>query len=93
MIRQVCTHLGWVAPNRIRLRPDGILDWLWHPDGVRCPRLEFRVHGYQWDEMIANSKFADPCAFRHFAKVRKGRIGLQDHGDKVSFRNIKIKEL
>lgn len=55
--------------------------------------VEFPVHGSQWDEMIANSKFADPCDFRHFAKVRKGRIGLQDHGDKVSFRNIKIKEL
>jgi len=28
-----------------------------------------------------------------FAKFKKGRIALQDHGDPVWFKDIKIKEL
>lgn len=44
----------------------------------------------EWAEKIANSKFAD---WEHFAKYSKGHIGLQDHTDKVSYRNIRIREL
>ncbi|MBT8238053.1 MAG: DUF1080 domain-containing protein, partial [Croceitalea sp.] len=43
-----------------------------------------------WDAMVAKSKFAD---WEGFGKYQTGRIGLQDHGDIVAFRNIKIKEL
>lgn len=44
----------------------------------------------QWRSLIANSKFKDMAAFGTF---KKGHIALQDHGDKVWFRNIKIKRL
>ena len=40
--------------------------------------------------MIANSKFT---AWEGFGKYRTGHIALQDHGDKVWYRNIKVKEL
>lgn len=43
-----------------------------------------------WDKMVAGSKFRDMPGF---GKFKKGRISLQDHGDKVWYRNIKIKEL
>lgn len=43
-----------------------------------------------WRRMIAASKFKDMPAF---GTIRKGRIGLQDHGDDVWFRNIMIKRL
>ncbi|MDG1686848.1 MAG: DUF1080 domain-containing protein [Flavobacteriaceae bacterium] len=43
--------------------------------------------------MVANSKFNDDCHFEKFAKFRTGKIGLQDHGNKVSFRNIKIRKI
>jgi hypothetical protein len=52
--------------------------------------VSFTMHTPQWDEMVANSKFK---SMPDFGKARKGHISLQDHGDKVWFRNIKIKEL
>lgn len=44
----------------------------------------------EWDEMVANSKFKDMPGF---GKYKKGKIALQDHGDEVWFRNIRIKRL
>ncbi len=52
--------------------------------------VEFDVHGEKWDAMVANSKFKD---WEGFGKYRTGHIGLQDHSDKVWYRNIKIKKL
>jgi hypothetical protein len=52
--------------------------------------ITFQVRGSEWDKMVTNSKFRD---WKGFRKQYNGHIGLQDHGDKVWFRNIKIKEL
>jgi hypothetical protein len=40
--------------------------------------------------MIAGSKFK---GMPDFGKVMAGHIALQDHGNKVWFRNIKIRKL
>lgn len=50
----------------------------------------FPVNGTKWDAMVANSKFAD---WEGFGAYPTGHIGLQDHSDKVWYRNIKIKSL
>ncbi|HLT51428.1 MAG TPA: DUF1080 domain-containing protein [Arenibacter sp.] len=50
----------------------------------------FPVNGEGWNAMVATSKFKES---EHFGRYQTGRIGLQDHGDIVSFRNIKIKSL
>lgn len=42
-----------------------------------------------WKEMIAKSKFK---SMPLFGTIKKGHLVLQDHGDKVWFKNIKIKE-
>lgn len=44
----------------------------------------------KWKAMIAGSKFK---SMSDFAVFKKGKIALQDHGNAVYFRNIKIKRL
>ncbi len=43
-----------------------------------------------WKKLVAGSKFKD---MPDFATYHVGRIGLQDHGNQVWFRNIKIRKL
>jgi hypothetical protein len=43
-----------------------------------------------WKKMIANSKFKK---WSDFGTFKTGRIGLQDHGNRVWYKNIKIKAL
>lgn len=52
--------------------------------------VTFPLTGPGWDALVADSKFKD---WKDFAKFKTGKIGLQDHGDGVSYRNIKIREL
>ncbi|WP_057940543.1 3-keto-disaccharide hydrolase [Algoriphagus resistens] len=44
----------------------------------------------EWEALVADSKFKD---MPNFGTFKKGRIALQDHGDLVYFKNVKIKEL
>lgn len=52
--------------------------------------VEVDMTGEDWKKLIAGSKFKDMPAF---GKATSGKISLQDHGDKVWYRNIKIREL
>lgn len=52
--------------------------------------VEFPVHGEEWDKLVENSKFK---GWEGFGKIRNGHIALQDHGNKVWFKDIKIKPL
>jgi hypothetical protein len=45
-----------------------------------------------WKELIRRSKFSKGES-PDFGKVFSGHIALQDHGDKVSYRNIRIQKL
>lgn len=48
------------------------------------------MHDENWKQMVAKSKFKRMADFANFTS---GRIALQDHGDQIWFRNIKIKKL
>ena len=49
----------------------------------------FKIGDEEWNKRVAKSKFAK---YARFGKAKKGHICLQDHGNPVSFRNIKIRE-
>ncbi|HEX6987622.1 MAG TPA: family 16 glycoside hydrolase, partial [Planctomycetaceae bacterium] len=54
------------------------------------PYYQFLIGSDDWNQRVAKSKFAQ---FANFAKADAGHICLQDHGDRVAFRNIKIRKL
>jgi hypothetical protein len=50
--------------------------------------LEYHIGTPDWDKMIKASKFKD---FPEFGKYKEGYVALQDHGNNVWYRGIKIK--
>ncbi len=52
--------------------------------------VEFELGSRDWDSKVAASKFKP---HPRFGKNTQGHIGLQDHGNVVAFRNIKIRVL
>lgn len=52
--------------------------------------VEYEIGSEDWNRRVAASKFRDMPLF---GKVARGHIVLQDHGDVVWFRNIRIREL
>lgn len=73
--------------NKVKLvKKDNVMT-IWQ-NGVLA--VSYPISGPEWDKMVAGSKFK---GWEHFGKYASGKIGLQDHGNVVSFRKIKIKEL
>jgi len=52
--------------------------------------VEYEIGSEDWKERVAKSKFAE---WEQFGTADAGHICLQDHGNDVCFRNIKIKVL
>ena len=73
--------------NHARLRVDGkqVTHWL---NGTEI--VNYEIGSADWLERKANSKFAK---WEAYGSLDTGHIGLQDHGDRVAFRNIKVREL
>jgi cytochrome c len=70
---------------RIVVHKDHTEYWL---NGVEV--VAYELGSAEWSELVRASKFA---SMPDFAKEPRGRIALQDHGDVVSFRDIKIRPI
>lgn len=87
-----------IVPSEAAAKPVG--EWNKVRIVVREGRIEHWLNGRRvvattygddaWRAMVAGSKFK---AMPDFAKVPRGRIALQDHGDRVWYRAIRIRSL
>jgi hypothetical protein len=87
-----------IAGNDRELKPVG--DWNTGKIVLRGNHLEHWLNGKKvvetdlgteaWKSMLAESKFKE---WKQFGAAPQGMICLQDHGDKVWFRDLKIREL
>ncbi len=57
-------------------------------NGIRY--AQFQIGSEDWNRRVAASKFSQ---FPNFGKAKQGHICLQDHGNVVAFRNIKVRTL
>jgi hypothetical protein len=73
--------------NELRLLVTGthVEQWL---NGVKV--VEYEIGSADWERRVRASKFRDYPAY---GRARRGHIGLQDHGDAVAYRNIRVREL
>lgn len=69
---------------RIVVRDRRVEHWL---NGRRV--VEYELGSEDWQRRVAESKFVQ---WPLYGQARRGHIGLQDHGDPVWFRSIKIRE-
>ena len=52
--------------------------------------VEYDLWTDAWKEQVAQTKFVDMPGY---GKAKEGHIALQDHGDRVWFRNVRIRRL
>lgn len=77
--------LGTFNKSRIVVKGDHVEHWL---NGVKV--LEYERGSNDFRERVKQSKFRD---IPNFGELEKGHILLQDHGSRVAYRNIKIREI
>jgi hypothetical protein len=83
--RKVLRPVGEFNLSRILVKGNHVEHWL---NGAKV--LEYELDSEVLKAAIAKSKFKNVSGF---GKKLKGHILLQDHGDEVCYRNLKIREL
>ena len=70
---------------RILISPERCVHWM---NGQKY--LEYVKKSADWNQRVSDSKFASKPLF---GRANEGHICLQDHGNVVAFRNIKIRDV
>lgn len=83
--RFVIKDAGEWNHSGIRVKDGHVVHWL---NGKKV--LEYQLWDDDWKARVAASKWKD---YPNYGLALMGHIGLQDHGDTISFKNIKIKDL
>ncbi|MGD8451186.1 MAG: DUF1080 domain-containing protein [Phycisphaerae bacterium] len=83
--RDVTRPVGLFNEVRIVAKGPHIEHWL---NGVKVVECELWTD--EWKKLVAESKFS---AWPNYGLMKEGHIVLQDHGDQVWYRNIKIRPL
>ena len=76
---------------RLVFKKGKVEHWLNNRKVVELKMFDGNKPTKQWTGLIAGSKFAKLSA--DFGLSQKGKIALQDHGDPVWYKNIKIRKL
>lgn len=73
--------------NAVRIVVEGknVQHWL---NGVKV--VEYELFSEDWEKRVAAAKFTN---MPNYGRIPKGHIALQDHGDVVSYRNLRIRRL
>ncbi len=82
---KVLKPVGEYNTTRIVVNGPHVEHWL---NGKKV--LEYEMWTDDWNERVANGKWKD---YPDYGKAETGHIALQDHGSKIWFKNIMIKEL
>jgi len=83
--RGIVKRAGEWNAARLLVNGNHVEHWL---NGQRIAQYE--LGSPEWAQKVAASKFND---WKGYGKFARGRIALQDHGDQVSYRNIRIRVL
>lgn len=81
----------WTKPigewnkTRIVVRGKHVRHWLNGRNTVNC-----KIDSDDWNERLEKSKFKE---WEQFAKISTGHIALQDHGDLVWYRKVRVRTL
>jgi Domain of Unknown Function (DUF1080) len=81
--RDVTRPVGDWNTTRLVVRGTHVEHWL---NGVKV--VEYEIGSADWQRRVSESTFRQWPAY---GQAPRGHIGLQDHGDRVAFRNIKIR--
>ena len=84
-LRHAAKPLGTWNQARVIAKGPHVEHWL---NGVKT--VEYELWTPDWERRVKASKFKDD---ERYGRARKGSVGLQDHGDSVAFRNIKVRAL
>jgi hypothetical protein len=84
-VKDVTRPVGEWNEGRIVARGNHVEHWL---NGVKV--VEYEIDSPDWKARVQKSKFGK---IPPYGTVKRGYIALQDHGNVVTYRNLKIKAL